>query len=133
MTQVPLPLKRAHTSTVKRIPRHKVQKSQGGFSVHVESDDESTIRNEIINDDSSTDSSMNICYGDYVELVDGRLGTVRYIGTPNRESNVIWYGISLAEQSGQHNGTQGDIVYWQDKPKHGAFVKPKQILTIVKC
>ena len=124
MTQVPIPPKRTQNSSIKRVPRRTMQQRQ--------SDDESTNQNEIINDENSRDCSMNVCYGDYVELVDGRLGTVRYIGTPNRESNVIWYGISLTEQSGQNNGTKDGIKYWQDKPKHGAFVEPKQILAIVK-
>ena len=120
MTQAPIPPKHTQTDSLKRLSG--------------QSNDESTARNEIINinDETSTDSWVNACYGDYVELVDGRLGLVRYIGTPNRKSSNIWYGISLDKQSGQHNGTQNGITYWQDEPNHGIFVKSKEIVTIIK-
>ena len=130
-SKIPIPLTRAQTNDIKRIPRHGIQKSQGFAVQIVESDDESPLQAEILNN-NTLDTALNVCYGDYVELVDGRLGTVRYIGTPNHESNLIWFGISLSEKSGKHDGTQGGITYWQDKPKHGIFVKPKQILAIVK-
>ena len=96
----------------------------------MESAEESPIVNGIINNRMRI--PLNVCYGDYVKLSDGRQGIVRYIGTPIRKNNEISYGISLSEQSGQHDGTRGNIIYWQDKPKRGTFVKPKQIATIVK-
>ena len=76
-------------------------------------------------------STIRVCYGDYVELTDGRLGTIRYIGTPTNKFDV-WYGISLAEPSGTNDGSERGIMYWKDKPKHGLFIRPSQLSKILK-
>ena len=55
----------------------RAQKSQESFCVEME---KSGIQNGIINLNNTMDISLDVCYGDHVELADGRLGTVRYIG-----------------------------------------------------
>ena len=76
--------------------------------------------------------SSGFAYGDYVELTDGRLGTIRYIGSPVRSQSGVWLGLSLAEPSGKNDGSQRGVRYWKDKPKHGLFTKPNKVKKIVK-
>ena len=126
--------------------RRKPQRSQtvashyearnGVSSNNYDNDDTQSIsksshlsRPELKHRQSST--LLKVCHGDYVEIDDGRLGTVRYIGTPSNKPD-IWLGISLSEPSGRHDGRERDIQYWKDKPKHGIFIKPSQITTILK-
>ena len=78
---------------------------------------------------------LKVCHGDYVELENGSLGTIRYIGTPLQTSNhshTCWFGISLSDAIGKHNGSFKHITFWRDKPKHGIFVQSSQISKIIK-
>ena len=74
-----------------------------------------------------------IYYGDLISLNDGRQGTVRYIGTRFEKHSDIWYGISLTDETGKHDGTYKNVRYWADTNKHGIFISPKQIHNVIKC
>ena len=82
--------------------------------------------------ENTTSGSSAVTYGDVVELLDGRLGTIRYIGSPVKSQSEVWLGLSLAEPSGKNDGSQRGVRYWKDKPKHGMFAKPAKVKKIVK-
>lgn len=114
-----VPRKKARANTLSTAQTHHSAGKSNSYSRSFESDS------------SRKHGSIRVCHGDYVELEDGRLGTVRYVGTPSNQTQV-WIGISLSEPSGRHNGTERGIKYWTDKSKHGIFVKPTQIVKIHK-
>ena len=86
------------------------------------------------NNTNNATSSFNhkACHGDFIELDDGRKGLIKYIGTPTDKQRDIWYGVSLTEAKGKHDGLQTKLRYWKDKPKHGLFIQPKQVKKIIK-
>ena len=74
-----------------------------------------------------------IYYGDSISVNDGRQGSVRYIGTRFEKHSDIWYGISLTDETGKHDGTYKNVQYWADTNKHEIFISPKQIHNVLKC
>lgn len=58
-----------------------------------------------------------------------RRGTVKFVGKipelDEGESN--WVGIAFDEPVGKNDGLIGDLRLFEAKPKHGSFVKPKQV------
>lgn len=58
-----------------------------------------------------------------------RRGAVRFVGKIQQldESENVWVGIEFDEPVGKNDGLIGDLRIFQARPKHGSFVKPKQV------
>ncbi|OLL22303.1 Dynactin, isoform [Neolecta irregularis DAH-3] len=56
-------------------------------------------------------------------LVNGAIGTVRFIGTTDFSAGK-WVGIELDTPSGKNNGFVGDKKYFECRHNHGIFVRP---------
>jgi len=67
---------------------------------------------------------------DRIELQDGVVGTVRYIGTPRYEKG-LWYGIELddKDRGSKLDGTKNSTTYFKCNPGHGRFVQLHEIFT----
>ncbi|ETO28990.1 hypothetical protein RFI_08134 [Reticulomyxa filosa] len=74
--------------------------------------------------------SKKICYGDRIRLNKNWLGEVAYIG-PLAGKEGDWYGISLEEERGKHNGTYEKHKYFVTRMNHGVFAKMNQIESVV--
>eukprot|EP01083_Nonionella_stella_P074515 202177_1 len=69
--------------------------------------------------------------GDQIELTNGRLGTVRYVGNIEIKKG-IWVGVELNDPSGNHDGALKGKRYFKTEPHHATFVKYKKIKRIIK-
>ena len=61
--------------------------------------------------------------GQTVELQDGRIAMVRYIGDAHFASGD-WVGVELDDPSGKNDGSVQGQRYFECKPKYGMFVRP---------
>ncbi|MCJ1309043.1 hypothetical protein MMC25_002698 [Agyrium rufum] len=62
--------------------------------------------------------------GQTVELQDGRLATVRFIGNTEFAAGK-WIGIELDEATGKNDGAVQGIRYFDSKPGYGMFIRPQ--------
>lgn len=58
-----------------------------------------------------------------------RRGQVKYVGRlePLDEGENVWVGIEFDEPVGKNDGLIGTLRVFECRPKHGSFVKPKQV------
>lgn len=58
-----------------------------------------------------------------------RRGVIRHIGAINAldEGQGMWVGVEFDEPVGKNNGNIGDVQVFQCRPKHGSFLRPKQV------
>ncbi|ETO15983.1 hypothetical protein RFI_21372, partial [Reticulomyxa filosa] len=75
---------------------------------------------------------LQLCYGDVVELSDGKKGVVKYIGHTDFFPGRTWFGIELETNDGKHDGRVKSRVYFKCSENHGVFVQSKEIVTILK-
>ncbi len=61
--------------------------------------------------------------GQTVELQDGRLATVQYVGTTNFAAGD-WIGVDLEDATGKNDGAVQGERYFDCEPGHGMFVRP---------
>eukprot|EP00483_Globobulimina_turgida_P002997 UN03002 len=64
--------------------------------------------------------------GDIVELNNGEIGIIRFIGEIKGEVGV-YYGIDLSEGTGNSDGSWKDIYYFTTRPDYGIFIKKTEI------
>ncbi len=81
---------------------------------------------------SGISKQVKICYGDVVELHDSRIGQVSFVGPPTMKTE-IWYGITLRDPTGHHNGCVRGRTFWNCKAKHGDFFRKENIKKVVKA
>ena len=63
------------------------------------------------------------CIGQTVELQDGRIATVRFVGAAHFSSGD-WVGVELEEASGKNDGSVQGQRYFDCTPGHGMFIRP---------
>ena len=68
--------------------------------------------------------------GQTVELNDGRVAVVRFAGSLHFTAGDF-VGVELDEPTGLNDGSVKGKRYFECKPKHGQFVKPNAVATIV--
>lgn len=58
-----------------------------------------------------------------------RRGTVKFVGRIDQldEGENVWVGIEFDEPVGKNDGVIGTFRVFECRPKHGSFVKPKQV------
>ncbi|KAI9804217.1 MAG: hypothetical protein M1825_001619 [Sarcosagium campestre] len=61
--------------------------------------------------------------GQKVKLQDGRIATVRYVGSAHF-ANGDWIGVELGDASGKNDGSVQGETYFECAPGHGMFVRP---------
>merc|ERR1719336_637503 len=65
---------------------------------------------------------------DCVELQDGRLGKIRYIGA-RKGFNGVWIGVELQHiNDGEHNGTDDGIEYFRAERRTASFIRVEDIV-----
>ena len=64
--------------------------------------------------------------GQTVELSDGRIATVHYIGNPHFAPGE-WVGVELEDSSGKNDGTVQGQRYFDCPQGHGMFVRPSVV------
>eukprot|EP01084_Bolivina_argentea_P070814 128774_1 len=76
-------------------------------------------------------SSLCVSLGDTVRLKDSRIGTIRFIGRTTVKK-IIFYGIHLKKNNGNHDGTMHNRRYFKCPPNYGIFVEKSFIIEITK-
>lgn len=67
--------------------------------------------------------------GQVIELTDGRLATVRYIGRPHFAAGD-WVGVELEDESGKNDGSVQGERYFECDMGRGMFVRPTAVTII---
>ena len=79
-------------------------------------------------------SASNLTAGQKIELNDGRVATVRFVGTTNFQTGD-WVGVELEEATGKNDGSVKGERYFQCEQGYGMFLRPsgvRQVLEDVK-
>ena len=71
-----------------------------------------------------------LAIGQTVELVDGRFGTVRFVGQPHFAAGD-WVGVELEDDSGKNDGSVQGERYFDCEMGRGMFLRPTA-LTVVE-
>jgi len=62
--------------------------------------------------------------------INGSWGVIRFIGVTSFSSGR-WVGVEVDEPNGKNDGSVKGKKYFECKEKHGVFVRPSQLKTIV--
>lgn len=64
-----------------------------------------------------------------LNIMSERRGVIRYVGKIEEldKGESVWVGIEFDEPVGKNDGLIGDVRVFQARPKHGSFVRPKQV------
>jgi dynactin 1 len=73
--------------------------------------------------------SEQLQIGQVIELTDGRLATVRYIGQPHFAAGD-WVGVELEDDSGKNDGSVQGERYFECDMGRGMFVRPTAVTII---
>lgn len=76
-------------------------------------------------------SGHALSVGTVIELPDGRLATVRFIGNTHFADGQ-WIGLELDEATGKNDGAVQGERYFDCYPGHGMFVRPTVVVKIVQ-
>jgi dynactin 1 len=109
--------------------RHQQSNIVGLSSADLE-DDNSTSSNRWIYDFDDLRNMSDLQVGQIVELPDGRLATVRYIGETHFQTGD-WVGVELEDNNGKNDGSVRGERYFDCEMGRGMFVRPTTI-TIVE-
>lgn len=111
----------------------KVNRMNRGESSKSLSQDDSTRKSSRMNSTSqlraSADTDGTFTLGDVVDTVDGRRGTVRYIG-PLHCAKGVWVGLELPTASGKNNGWVKGKEYFECRRNYGIMVRKTKIKTV---
>lgn len=80
---------------------------------------------------SKTLHALEVSIGNRIQLIDKRIGIVRFIGE-TKFAPGIWYGIEFNKAIGKNDGSVNDVRYFSCKPKHGIFSPVTKIYKILK-
>lgn len=72
-----------------------------------------------------------LAVGQTVELADGRIAVVRYIGQPHF-STGDWVGVELEDDSGKNDGSVQGERYFECRMGRGMFLRPSAIAVIAQ-
>ena len=75
-------------------------------------------------------TDLNVRVGQKVETQDGKLGTVRYVGTLHVAPGE-WLGLELPDDSGKNDGSVRGERYFDCAPSHGIFVRKESTVKIL--
>lgn len=73
--------------------------------------------------------SEQLQVGQVIELSDGRLATVRYIGQPHFAAGE-WVGVELEDDSGKNDGSVQGERYFECDMGRGMFVRPTAVTVV---
>lgn len=73
--------------------------------------------------------SEQLQVGQVIELSDGRLATVRYVGQPHFAAGD-WVGVELDDDSGKNDGSVQGERYFECDMGRGMFVRPAAVTII---
>lgn len=68
----------------------------------------------------------------YVSVIGGRCGVVRFIGETDFAQGE-WFGIELDTPDGKNNGELNGRTYFVCPPNHGVFVRRAQVRHFFTC
>lgn len=68
--------------------------------------------------------------GQRLELADGRIGIVQFVGTTHFADGP-WIGLVLEDQSGKNDGSVQGQRYFRCEPGRGMFVRPAGVASIL--
>lgn len=71
-----------------------------------------------------------LAVGQTVQLNDGRIATVRYVGT-TEFADGKWVGVELEDDSGKNDGSVKGVAYFDCEMNHGMFLRP-QAATVIE-
>jgi len=66
---------------------------------------------------------QNVILGRTYQLVDGRIGVVRFIGKTTFRPGIEWFGLELTQGDGNNNGTVQGLSYFSCAKGKGVFVQ----------
>ena len=81
---------------------------------------------------SGTARTMSLTVGAKIELNDGRLATVRFLGPTNFQTGE-WVGVELDEATGKNDGAVKGGRYFQCQQGYGMFLRPSGVKRVVKA
>lgn len=73
----------------------------------------------------------NLKVGQVIELNDGRIGVIRFIGD-TAFAEGLWVGVEFDDPSGKNDGSVQGTRYFDSKPGHGMFLRPMGVARIVE-
>lgn len=73
----------------------------------------------------------NLKAGQTIELNDGRIGIIRFIGE-TAFADGLWVGVEFDDPSGKNDGSVQGMRYFDSKPGHGMFLRPMGVARIVE-
>ncbi|ETO27071.1 hypothetical protein RFI_10061, partial [Reticulomyxa filosa] len=74
-------------------------------------------------DDKKETNAKGFSLGETVELTNGLIGTIRFIGPMYFAKDEEWIGVELHDGWGKHDGAYQGVRYFTCPPKRGVFVK----------
>ncbi|ETO05946.1 hypothetical protein RFI_31451, partial [Reticulomyxa filosa] len=74
-------------------------------------------------DDKKESNAKGFSLGETVELTNGLIGTIRFIGPMYFAKDEEWIGVELHDGWGKHDGAYQGVRYFTCPPKRGVFVK----------
>ena len=76
-------------------------------------------------------SAASLTVGQEIELNDGRIAIVRFVGTTNFQTGD-WVGVELDEQTGKNDGSVKGERYFECKQGYGMFLRPSGVRQVVE-
>ena len=74
---------------------------------------------------------MSFRVGQKVQIADGRVGTIRFIGEVSFKDGQ-WMGLELEEAEGKNDGSVRGERYFECKPEHGLFIQPSGSIVVLE-
>lgn len=74
-------------------------------------------------------STLNV--GDTVEINDGRIGVIRFVGTTNFQIGE-WVGVELDDFSGKNDGSVKGESYFECEMGRGMFIRPSMVESVLE-
>jgi len=73
---------------------------------------------------------QHVILGRTYQLVDGRIGVVRFIGKTTFRPGIEWFGLELTQGDGNNNGTVQGLSYFSCAKGKGVFVQLNKIAAL---
>jgi len=73
---------------------------------------------------------QHVILGRTYQLVDGRIGVVRFIGKTTFRPGIEWFGLELTQGDGKNNGTVQGLSYFSCPKGKGVFVQLNKIAAL---
>lgn len=76
------------------------------------------------------DKMVDFAPGQVVRLLDGRVATIRFVGTTQFAPGE-WIGVELDDATGKNDGSVQGERYFECEPGYGMFIRPTAISAVV--